>query len=76
MLKNILQNKKIPKVFFDIRTDLDALFARFGVALQCMEDIQLIESAARKTTASRKFLSGLAKYVEENVLMSLGNKTG
>lgn len=68
-LKDILQDEKIPKVFFDVRNDSDALFAHFGVALQGVEDVQLMESATRKTTASRKFLSGLAKCVEKNVSM-------
>jgi exonuclease 3'-5' domain-containing protein 1 len=31
-LKDILQDEKIPKVFFDVRNDSDALFAHFGVA--------------------------------------------
>lgn len=30
-----------------------------------------MESATRRTTRSRKFLSGLAKYVKKNVLISL-----
>lgn len=71
-LKDILQDEKIPKVFFDVRNDSDALFAHFSVALQGVEDVQLMESATRRTTASRKFLSGLAKCVEENVFISLG----
>ena len=65
-LKDILQDEKIPKVFFDVRNDSDALFAHFGVALQGVHDIQLMESATRTTTSSRKYLSGLAKCVEEN----------
>ncbi|KAF4618982.1 hypothetical protein G7Y89_g14865 [Cudoniella acicularis] len=68
-LKDILQDEKIPKVFFDIRNDSDGLFAHFGVALQGVEDVQLMESATRMTTASRKFLSGLAKCIEKNVLL-------
>ena len=71
-LKDILQDEKIPKVFFDVRNDSDALFAHFGVELQVVEDVQLMESATRGTTESRKFLSGLAKCVEDNVLMSFG----
>jgi len=71
-LKDILQDKDIPKVFFDVRNDSDALFAHFGVALQGVEDVQLMESATRKTTASRKFLNGLAKCVENNWPMSYG----
>ena len=70
-LKDILQDDKIPKVFFDVRNESDALFAHFGVALQGVEDVQLMKSATRRTTGSRKFLSGLAKCVEKNVLISL-----
>jgi exonuclease 3'-5' domain-containing protein 1 len=47
-LKDILQDKKIPKVFFNVRNDSHALFAHFGVALQGVEDVQLMESATRK----------------------------
>ena len=68
-LKDILQDDKIPKVFFDVRNDADALFAHFGVALQGVEDVQLMESAMRKTTKNRKLLNGLAKCVEQNVLL-------
>ena len=71
-LKDILQDEKIPKVFFDVRNDSNALFAHFSVALQGVEDVQLMESATRRTTASRKFLIGLARCVEENVSISLG----
>ena len=69
-LKDILQDESIPKVFFDVRNDSDALFAHFGVALQGVEDVQLMESATRRTTTSRRLLSGLARCVEDNVPMS------
>ena len=71
-LKDILQDETIRKVFFDVRNGSDALFAHFGVALQGIEDVQLMESATRKTTTSRRLLNGLARCVEENVLMSSG----
>jgi exonuclease 3'-5' domain-containing protein 1 len=71
-LKDILQDETIPKVFFDVRNDSDALFAHFGVALQGVEDVQLMESATRTTTASRKYLNGLAKFIENNMFMSIG----
>lgn len=67
-LKNILQDEKIPKVFFDVRNDSDALFAHFGVALQGVQDVQLMESATRTTTSSRKYLNGLAKCIEKYAL--------
>lgn len=37
-LKDILQNERLTKVFFDVRNDSDALFAHYGVALQGVED--------------------------------------
>jgi exonuclease 3'-5' domain-containing protein 1 len=67
-LKDILQDEKMPKVFFEVRNDSDALFAHFGVALQGVEDVQLMESATRTTTSSRKYLNGLAKCIEQGVL--------
>ncbi|KAK6596825.1 hypothetical protein H4I96_09477 [Botrytis cinerea] len=58
------------RVFFDVRTDSDALYAHFGVALQGVEDVQLMESATRATTSSRKYLNGLAKCIEQSGLDS------
>jgi exonuclease 3'-5' domain-containing protein 1 len=69
-LKDILQDEAITKVFFDVRNDSDALYAHFGVALKGIEDVQLMESAMRKTTASRKYVNGLSKCVQENVPLS------
>jgi exonuclease 3'-5' domain-containing protein 1 len=69
-LKDILYNEKIPKVFFDVRNDSNALFAHFGVALQGVKDVQLIESATRTTISSRKYLNGLAKCIKQGVLHS------
>jgi exonuclease 3'-5' domain-containing protein 1 len=64
-LQDILQDERLPKVFFDARNDSDALFAHFGIALQGVEDVQLMESATRKTTASRKFLNSLKNCAED-----------
>ena len=66
-LKDILQDGNIIKVFFDVRNDSDALFSHFGVALRGVEDVQLMESATRKTTASRQRVSGLAKCIQDYV---------
>jgi exonuclease 3'-5' domain-containing protein 1 len=48
------------------------LFAHFGVALQGVEDVQLMESATRRTTRSRKYLNSLTKCVEQNVFLPFG----
>ena len=45
-LKKILECGEIPKVFFDARNDSDALFALFGVKLQGVQDLQVMELAS------------------------------
>lgn len=55
----------IPKVFFDVSNDSDALFTHFGVELQGVHDLQLMESATRTTTRKRKYLNSLAKCVAD-----------
>jgi exonuclease 3'-5' domain-containing protein 1 len=66
-LKDILQDKQILKIFFNVRNDSDALYAHFNVSLQGIKDVQLMESAMRKTSQSRRLLSGLKACVENNV---------
>jgi exonuclease 3'-5' domain-containing protein 1 len=67
-LKDFLQDASVSKVFFDIRNDSDAVFAHYDVALQGTEDVQLMESVTRKTSASRRLLNGLQKCVEDYVV--------
>ncbi|KAK1239848.1 hypothetical protein MKX08_007290 [Trichoderma sp. CBMAI-0020] len=63
-LKNILESPEILKVFFDVRNDSDALYAHYGIQLSGVRDIQLMESANRQSTQSRKFVCGLSKCIE------------
>ncbi|KAF9871311.1 hypothetical protein CkaCkLH20_11232 [Colletotrichum karsti] len=67
-LKDILEAKAIPKVFFDVRNDSDALFHHFKINLAGVQDLQLMEFATRKY--KRKFISGLAKCIEKDSLMT------
>ena len=46
-LKTVLECPKTPKVFFDVRTDSDALYAQFGIRLAGIIDLQLMELGAR-----------------------------
>jgi hypothetical protein len=45
-LKSVFESPHVIKVFFDLRNDSDALHHHFGVRLDGVEDIQLIENAA------------------------------
>lgn len=66
-LRTILENARIPKVFFDVRNDSDALFAHYSIALGGIIDLQLMELGARYGSfENRKYVSGLAKCIQRH----------
>ena len=67
-LKGILESSTIPKAFFDIRNDSDALYSHFSIKLACIQDIQLMELATR--SFSKRCVSGLAKCMEKECTMT------
>jgi exonuclease 3'-5' domain-containing protein 1 len=64
-LKALLESSTIPKVFFDVRNDSDALFAHFNVRLSYIHDLQLMELATT-TRSSRDYLIGLSACITYN----------
>lgn len=59
-LKHSLESPSIPKIFFDVRNDSDALFHHHMIALQGVQDVQLMELASRPGTLwQKKCLNGL-----------------
>lgn len=64
-LKGILESPTIPKGFFDIRNDSDALFSLFGIHVDGIHDIQLMELAQRP--GSKRSLGGLARCIGTDV---------
>ncbi|KAK4245446.1 ribonuclease H-like domain-containing protein [Corynascus novoguineensis] len=57
--KDILESSTIPKVFFDVRRDSDALYSHFQVRLAGVQDLQLMELATR--SFPRRVVCGLAR---------------
>lgn len=62
-LKDALEPKTIKKYLLNVRNDTDALYALFGVLLDGVVDVQLLELASRK--GMKHALCGLAKCIEE-----------
>lgn len=62
-LQSILESAKHPKVFFDVRSDSDALHYHFEIGLQGVIDLQLLEFATRPVRG--KYLKGLQKCIAE-----------
>jgi exonuclease 3'-5' domain-containing protein 1 len=67
-LLDILESPDIPKVFFDVRNDSDALFSHFNVKLAGVIDLQLMELATRYYP--KKFVSGLTKCIEKDASLT------
>ncbi|KAF2827678.1 hypothetical protein CC86DRAFT_349360 [Ophiobolus disseminans] len=64
-LKSLLESPTVPKVFFDVRNDSDALFSHYSVSLKCVDDLQLMELATTGRR-SRSYVNGLAKCIQHD----------
>ncbi|KAF3159742.1 hypothetical protein TWF751_000636 [Orbilia oligospora] len=70
-LKSILEDPTIPVVFYDIRSDNDALYHHFSIQISNVIDLQLYELATRDGfISSRRFLHGLSKAILANAGLS------
>lgn len=68
--KEVLESAEIPKVFFDVRTDSDALYSHFQINLAGIHDLQLME-IAKRPLGRKTFVSGLGKCIEYDANLSL-----
>ena len=72
-LKAVLESPNIPKVFFDVRNDFDALYSHFQINLAGVQDIQLFENATR--SFNRRCVNGLGKCIEKDISMTYAQKS-
>jgi exonuclease 3'-5' domain-containing protein 1 len=72
-LKAILEAEDIPKVFFDVRNDSDALFHHFQISLSGVHDIQLMEVATR--TFNRRCVNGLQRCIDNDAVMTAAERS-
>ncbi|KAJ6005731.1 hypothetical protein N7451_003675 [Penicillium sp. IBT 35674x] len=71
-LRSVLESPSIPKVFYDVRNDSDALFAHYHISLDGIQDLQLMELATRKF--SKRYVTGLGKCIEHDAQMTSGER--
>ncbi|KAM0811431.1 putative Ribonuclease H-like domain-containing protein [Seiridium cardinale] len=67
-LKGILESSVVPKVFFDVRNDSDALYSHYKINLQGVQDLQLMELVTRQFAG--RYINGLAKCIEKDLSFS------
>ena len=71
-LQYILESNDIIKVFFDIRNDSDALFGLYGIRVAGIQDLQLMELAARRS--SKRCVNGLARCIEQDAQLGIAEQ--
>lgn len=71
-LRSILESATVRKVFFDVRRPSQLLYANFGVTLQGVFDIQLMEVASRSGPLldARSVRKGIRFCIERDLLMA------
>ncbi|KAL8654445.1 MAG: hypothetical protein Q9226_003433 [Calogaya cf. arnoldii] len=74
-LSTILCDPAVLKGFFDLRSDSNALFFQFGIRLQGIVDLQLMELGSRDHV-SKRYLRSLAKCVTNDASLSVSQKIG
>ena len=67
-LKYILEDPTVTKYLWDVRNDADALKALYGVGIEGVIDIQLLENATRY--GSKEYLRGLNRCVQMDLNLS------
>ncbi|TVY13036.1 hypothetical protein LARI1_G009337 [Lachnellula arida] len=72
-LRSVLQSESIPKVFFDVRNDSDALFSQFKISLAGITDLQVMEYGTR--SFRRQFVSGLSKCIDRDLDLSYSQRS-
>jgi len=72
-LKEVLESEHIPKVFFDVRNDSDALYSHFQIKLAGIQDLQLMQLASREQ-GRKRLVCGLAKCIEYDAPMTRTEK--
>ncbi|XMA11671.1 hypothetical protein WAI453_004462 [Rhynchosporium graminicola] len=68
-VKRILEDPAICKVFFDVRNDSAALYHQYGIKLQGIVDIQIMELAARYSRRTT-YIWGLNASIERYLRLS------
>lgn len=72
-IQDILEAQSIPKVFYDVRNDSDALYANFSIHLRGIQDLQLMELATR--SFARRYVTGLSKCIVKDAPLSYAQQT-
>ncbi|MCJ1425239.1 hypothetical protein MMC29_003127 [Sticta canariensis] len=70
----ILESNTIPKVFFDVRNDSDALYSHYQVNLAGVQGLHLMELMTRKDP--KRLLSSLAKCIRDDADLDLRERMG
>lgn len=73
-LKSMLEDTSLPKYFWDVRNDADALFSLYAIDLAGVTDLQLLELAARpphpKKGNLKLYVRALASCIQSDLTLT------
>lgn len=73
-LGSILESATVLKVFFDVRSTSYLLYLEFGIALQGVQDVQLMQLASDSRLRTKHFALNLNKCIHRDALTTLAKK--
>ncbi|KAF8986382.1 ribonuclease H-like domain-containing protein, partial [Cyathus striatus] len=70
-LQSVLESPDIMKAFYDVRCDSDALYNLYGLEMENVYDVQILEVAYRRSQNAKnvKYVMGLGKSVDTYLCM-------
>ena len=74
-MKTVLESADIWKIFFDVRNDSDALYSLYGINLAGVQDLQLMEVAARDSRWGKIYVRGLRRCIEFDAPITEAERT-
>ena len=72
ILASVLGSTTIPKAFFDVRNDSNALHSHYEIKLADVYNLQLMELATRSIDKRR--VNGFKRYIEQDTIITFSEK--
>ncbi|KAI0159795.1 ribonuclease H-like domain-containing protein [Xylariaceae sp. FL1272] len=73
-LTSILESDSIQKVFFDVRNNSAALHYNYGIQLQCIDDLQLMDCSIQRKSKVRSLATCITKDLDLSPSETLDTK--
>lgn len=74
-LKSFFEANNVPKLLWDCRGDNDALYSLYGITMDCVFDVQLMDLATREELGERKTIKSFKHAAPQRLHKELSQET-